>query len=49
MTGGSLLGGAQVLIVEDEYLLADDLVRALKKAGADPVGLWARLPRPRSW
>lgn len=38
MTAGSLLGGAQVLIVEDEYLLADDLVRALKKAGGDPVG-----------
>lgn len=38
MTGRSLLGGAHVLIVEDEFLLADDLARALRAAGGEPVG-----------
>ena len=32
------LDGARVLILEDEYLLADDLARALRNAGAEPVG-----------
>lgn len=32
------LSGARVLIVEDEYFLADDLVRALREKGAEPVG-----------
>ncbi len=36
MQGG--LGGARVLIVEDEYYLADDLSRALREAGAQVVG-----------
>ena len=27
-----------MLVVEDEYLIADDLVRALRKSGAEPVG-----------
>lgn len=38
MTGGSLLGGAQVLIIEDEFLLADDIARALRQAGGEPLG-----------
>ena len=32
------LAGTRVLIVEDEYYLADDLSRALSGAGADVVG-----------
>jgi DNA-binding response OmpR family regulator len=32
------LRGAKILIVEDEYFLADDLARALRDAGAKPVG-----------
>jgi len=32
------LEGARVLILEDEYFLADDLARALRNAGAEPVG-----------
>lgn len=32
------LDGAKILVVEDEYFLADDLVRALRDAGAEPVG-----------
>lgn len=32
------LAGVRVLVVEDEYLIADDLMRALRKAGAEPVG-----------
>ncbi len=32
------LSGARVLIVEDEYYLADDLSRALREAGAQVVG-----------
>ena len=35
---GTSLQGARVLIVEDEYFLADDLARALRQAGAQPVG-----------
>ena len=32
------LHGMRVLVVEDEYYMADDLVRALEAAGATPVG-----------
>ena len=32
------LHGARVLVVEDEYYIADDLQRELKAAGADIVG-----------
>ncbi len=32
------LDGAKVLVVEDEYFIADDLARALDAAGADPIG-----------
>jgi DNA-binding response OmpR family regulator len=34
----SSLEGVRVLIVEDEFFLADDLARALRQAGAEPVG-----------
>lgn len=37
------LDGARVLIVEDEYYLADDLSRALSDAGATVVGPVATL------
>ena len=32
------LAGARVLVVEDEFLIADDLARALRRCGAEPVG-----------
>ena len=32
------LAGTRVLVVEDEYYLADDLSRALSRAGAEVVG-----------
>lgn len=32
------LAGVRVLVVEDEYYLADDLARALEKSGATVVG-----------
>ena len=32
------LEGRRVLVVEDEFFLADDLVRALKRHGAEVVG-----------
>lgn len=35
------LKGVRVLVVEDEYYIADDLVRALETAGAKPVGPFA--------
>jgi DNA-binding response OmpR family regulator len=35
---GTPLEGARILIVEDEFFLADDLARALRDAGAEPVG-----------
>jgi DNA-binding response OmpR family regulator len=38
-----LLKGARVLVVEDEYYLADDLVMALREAGAEPVGPFASI------
>jgi DNA-binding response OmpR family regulator len=36
--GSQTLQGMRVLVVEDEYYMADDLVRALESAGARPVG-----------
>ncbi len=36
--GDRILVGRQILIVEDEYLLADDLVETLTAAGADIIG-----------
>jgi DNA-binding NtrC family response regulator len=32
------LAGAKVLVVEDEFFIASDLVSALRTAGAQPVG-----------
>ena len=32
------LAGVRVLVVEDEYFIADDMVRALRQCGAEPVG-----------
>ena len=32
------LSGRRVLVVEDEYYLADDIGRALRSAGADVAG-----------
>lgn len=33
-----MLQGIRVLVVEDEYFIADDLARALRAAGAVPIG-----------
>lgn len=38
------LAGTRVLIVEDEYYLADDLSRALTEAGAEIIGPVGTLP-----
>ena len=35
---GAALQGTRILVVEDEYYIADDLQRALKGAGAEIVG-----------
>ena len=37
-TSRGALQGARILIVEDEYFIADDLARALREAGATTVG-----------
>jgi CheY-like chemotaxis protein len=36
--GGGALSGRRVLVVEDEYFLADDLAQALRKLGAEILG-----------
>ena len=36
--GSTPLKGARVLILEDEFFIADDLARALRDAGGEPVG-----------
>ncbi len=33
-----ILDGKRILVAEDEYLLADDLIQVLRSAGATPVG-----------
>ena len=33
-----LLVGARVLVLEDEFFIADDMARALRERGAEPVG-----------
>ena len=38
MAGEPTLSGKRVLIVEDEFLIADDLSRALRTVGGEPVG-----------
>lgn len=40
----ALLAGRRVLIVEDEYLVADDVAAALRAAGATVVGPFGSLP-----
>lgn len=37
-TNTQALNGTRILVVEDEYFLADDLARALRDVGAEPVG-----------
>lgn len=37
------LQGKRILVVEDEYYMADDLVRALEAAGAVPLGPFGSL------
>ena len=36
--GARALAGRRVLVVEDEYFLADDMAQALRKLGAEIVG-----------
>ncbi|WP_439399635.1 response regulator [Bradyrhizobium sp. PMVTL-01] len=36
--GRALLSGRRILVVEDEYFLADDISRALRSAGAEIAG-----------
>jgi len=38
MTGADALAGRWVLVVEDEYFLADDIVRGLEANGAKVIG-----------
>lgn len=38
MAGTTSLEGMRVLIVEDEYMIADDLAAALQKSGGETVG-----------
>lgn len=38
MNGLDRLGGKSILVVEDEFLLADDLSRALVEGGAQVIG-----------
>lgn len=38
------LSGRKILVVEDEYLIADDLAALLREAGAEIIGPVASLP-----
>ena len=38
LDGTGTLANRRVLVVEDEYFIADDMARALKKLGAEVVG-----------
>ena len=38
------LSGQKILIVEDEYMIADDLAAQLRQAGAEVIGPAASLP-----
>lgn len=42
---GSRLKGKHILVVEDEFLLADEIVEWLALRGAEPVGPAATLPQ----
>lgn len=44
----SVLENANVLVVEDEYLIAADVVRALEEAGANPIGPAATVEQAKS-
>lgn len=44
-TGGSRLDGKRILVVEDEFLLADEIVDWLRLRGAEPIGPAATLPQ----
>jgi CheY-like chemotaxis protein len=44
-TDGPPLAGRRVLVVEDEYLIADDLAELLRRAGAELIGPAASLPK----
>lgn len=43
------LEGTKVLVVEDEYFIASDLVRALGAAGGEPVGPAASVEQAREF
>ena len=43
-----VLAGLKVLVVEDEYFLAADLCRALRRIGAEVVGPFRDLPNARA-
>lgn len=45
----SALSGARILIVEDEFYLADDLACALKEAGAEVLGPAATLSEAQAY
>ena len=38
MSGAANIKGTRILIVEDEFLIADDLARAIRNSGGRPVG-----------
>ncbi|ACL58665.1 response regulator [Methylobacterium nodulans] len=38
MSGSTVLARCRVLVVEDEYFIADDMARALEQLGAEVVG-----------
>ncbi len=40
-SSGPALAGRRVLVVEDEYFVADDIERALRRLGAEVVGTFA--------
>lgn len=43
------LAGARVLVVEDEFLLADELCSDLQQAGAEVVGPFGHLDQALQW
>lgn len=48
MTAPSGLGGRRILVLEDDFYLADDLAQALQRAGAHIVGPCARVADARA-
>ena len=43
------LAGVRVLVVEDEYFLADDMAQALQRAGAEIAGPVGNLAEAMAW